>query len=269
MKFLLLLLFVLFIPIAHAEQIQVGDITVKYKKIGQGDPILLISGTGNQLEFWPSDLIHKLSKNHTVITFDNHGIGNTTFGYKKFTMKQFALDTDLFLEKINVTKTDVLGFSLGGMIAQELALFSNKIDKLIISSSHCGGSQTTPASKEIMNILNSKLAPTEKKEKLRTIIYPKGFDFDTLPKSSEIVTDKAVAAQQNAIANWKGVCDSIKNIKLETLVIVGKQDNFTPSSNSQLISKNIKGSKLIQIDGGHPLGFTNAKYADSILFFLD
>lgn len=267
LKFLLFLLFILLLPVASAEQVQVGDISIRYNIEGQGDPILLINGFGNALDSWRPALIEKLKENHTVITFDNRGVGNTTSGDKKFTIQQFAKDTDLFLSRINVNKTDVLGTSMGGMIAQELALFSNKIDKLIIASSHCG-QDITPPSKEVQKLENLK--PSELKEKLPEVIYPEEFNFSTLPKSSEIVTDKTIAAQQKAILDWKGTCDKLKNIKQETLVIVGKHDNFTPPPNSVLIAKNIKGSTLIQVEGGHPItAMYPDKFANIILLFLN
>lgn len=266
MNIVFLFVLTLLMPVVHAETVKVDDISIKYNKIGQGEPIVLISGTGNPLDFWPRKLLEKLAENHTVITFDNRGIGNSTMGDKKFTIKQFARDTDLFLSKLNITRTHILGYSLGGMIAQELALFSNKIDQLIIASSHCGGKQMVPASKEVINILNdTKLTPTEKKQELRSVIYPKGFE---LPKSSEIVTDKAILLQQKAIAEWEGTCDRLKDINLETLVIVGKNDNFTPPLNSLLISKYIKGAWLIQTEGGHGTSRQDSKYADIILLFL-
>jgi len=271
LKILLLLLFIVFLPIANAENIKIDDITMKYNKVGTGEPIILISGWGNPLDYWPPDLIQKLSKNYTVITFDNRGIGNSTSGSKSFTIKQFAQDTYSLMNKLNITKAHVLGYSMGGMIAQELVLaHPEKVNKLIIQSSHCG-QNITPASSEIMKILTSTtLTPTQMKEKLKPLLFPIGYNFSTLPKTTEIVNDKPMKSQQNAIVNWKGTCDVLKNIKQSsTLVIVGKTDNFTPPPNSVTMAKNIKGSWLIQLDGGHPIGFTNSKFADSILLFLN
>jgi pimeloyl-ACP methyl ester carboxylesterase len=156
---------------------------------------------------------------------------------------------------------------MGGMIAQELALFSNKIDKLIIASSHCGQDITQP-SKDIQKL--NDVRPSELKEKLLKVLYPEGFDFSTLPKSSEIVSDKTIAAQQKAILDWRGTCDKLEKIKQETLVIVGKHDNLTPPPNSALIAKNIKGSSLIKIEGGHVIAAVYPdKFADIILLFLN
>lgn len=66
--------------------------------------------------------LDKLGSNHTVITFDNRGIGNTTSGDKQFSISQFANDTSGLLDALNVKKADVMGWFMGGFIAQELAL---------------------------------------------------------------------------------------------------------------------------------------------------
>ena len=81
-----------------------------------------------------------LSTNHTVIVFDNRGIGNTTVGSKNFTIEQFAADSAGLLDALKINKSDVLGYSMGGMIAQQLTLnYPDKVDNLIIYASYCGG----------------------------------------------------------------------------------------------------------------------------------
>lgn len=272
LKFLLSLLLVLFVPVANAENVDIGDIEVEYHKMGNGDPIILINGFGNPLDYWPPRLLDELKQNYTVITFDNRGVGNSTAGEKKFTIEQFAEDTNKFLDAINITKVHVLGFSMGGRIAQELALsHPEKIDKLIIYATACSGTRQIPADSQVMEILSDeKTKPTEMKKKLKTALYPRGFDFSTLPKSKEIVSDKTLSLQQKAIANWSGVCNELNNIQKPTLVIVGTKDNLTPPANSLLIAKNIPGAWLIKIEGGmHPVMFQYPeKFTNIILFFL-
>jgi pimeloyl-ACP methyl ester carboxylesterase len=266
MKFLLLLLYLLFIPVASAEQVTVDDISIKYDIQGKGDPILLINGFGGRLDSWSPAFIQELAENHTVITFSNRGVGNTTAGDKLFTIKQFAQDTEQFLEAINVTKTDVLGFSMGGMVAQELALTSNKIDKLILASSHCG-QRLAELSEEVIDAINSE--PSEIRQKLIEINYPEWFDFSNLPKSQEKISERSIIAQQDAIAYWPGTCHELDDIKQETLVLVGKDDVMTPPYNSIVMAKNIPNSTLIQIEGGHSMAeIYPEKVANIIMFFL-
>jgi pimeloyl-ACP methyl ester carboxylesterase len=261
---------ILLLPFVNAETVKVDDITMKYNKVGSGESIILISGWGNPLDYWPQELIQKLSEKYTVITFDNRGIGNSTTGTKSFTIKQFAQDTYLLMNKLNITKTHVLGYSMGGMIAQELVLaHPEKVNKLILQSTHCGQNQIPPST-EVMNILaDASLTGTQKKAKLQPVLFPTGYNFSSLPKSSEIVTDSAISKQQSAITGWKGTCDVLKNISKDTMAIVGKTDNFTPAGNTATMASKIKNSWSIYLNGGHPIGFTSDKFTDSVLFFLD
>src|SRR3712207_1363151 len=72
-----------------AKKVHVGDIDIAYKIFGKGDAILLISGSGNVMDVWPSSMLQQLSSNHTVIIFDNRGFGNTTSGTRPFSIEQF------------------------------------------------------------------------------------------------------------------------------------------------------------------------------------
>ena len=64
-----------------------GDIEVAYKTFGMGEPILLISGSGNVMDVWPSHFLNELAKDHKVTIFDNRGVGNTTEGTKPCSVK--------------------------------------------------------------------------------------------------------------------------------------------------------------------------------------
>ena len=107
-----------------AKKVRVGDIDIAYKTFGKGDPVLLINGYSFAMDSWdPTVLLDTLSSNHTVIVFNNRGIGNTTPGdEQKFSISLFANDTAGLLEALNITKADVLAWSMGGRIAQELTL---------------------------------------------------------------------------------------------------------------------------------------------------
>jgi hypothetical protein len=93
------------------KKIQVWDINIAYKVFDNGDPFLLISGSGLVMDAWEPSLLKELSSNHTVIIFDNRGVGNTTIGTKPFSIRQFANDTVGLLDALKIQNADVLGFS--------------------------------------------------------------------------------------------------------------------------------------------------------------
>jgi hypothetical protein len=127
-------------------KVKVGDIDVSYKIFGKGQPLLLIPGFSQTMDMWDPIVLNNLSSNHTVIIFDNRGIGNTSAGIKSPSIQQFANDTAGLIDVLGIKKpVDILGLSMGGFIAQELTLLHpEKVNRLIIHASSCGGKESLP-----------------------------------------------------------------------------------------------------------------------------
>jgi pimeloyl-ACP methyl ester carboxylesterase len=146
---------------ARTEHIQVGDINIAYKRFGQGKPILFISGTSQTKDAWEPTLLSQLAAtNHTVIVFDNRGMGETTVGTKLFSIEQFANDTAGLLDALQIEKADVFGASLGSFIAQELTLnYPQKVDRLILHATYCGGNEAIYASGQAAETIMTLASP--------------------------------------------------------------------------------------------------------------
>src|SRR5919205_1261483 len=179
-----------------AKKVNVGDINIAYKLFGKGDPFLLISGSGLVMDAWDPTMLRDLASNHTVIIFDNRGVGNTTAGDKPFSIAQFANDTADLLDTLKIQKADVLGFSMASFIAQELALLHpDKVNRLVLYGASCGGKENIPQSPEVVKILsdfvNSNDSSHQDPEKLLSVQFPiswiKSHPNDiSLPQSKEI-----------------------------------------------------------------------------------
>jgi pimeloyl-ACP methyl ester carboxylesterase len=104
------------------QKVQIGDIDVAYKMFGKGDPIILFNGASDNMDAWDPSFISDLSSNHTVIVFDQRGIANTTIGSKPYTEQQLANDTAGLLDALKIPKADVMGYSLGSYLAQQLTM---------------------------------------------------------------------------------------------------------------------------------------------------
>src|ERR687898_2059842 len=121
-----------FLDNIETKKVRVGDIDIAYKIFGKGKPMLLIPGFSMTMDMWDPNMLNRLSSNHTIMVFDNRGIGQTTAGNdpQKFSISQFANDTAGFLDALRLNNSssnnnqpiDILGLSLGGFIAQEFAL---------------------------------------------------------------------------------------------------------------------------------------------------
>ena len=255
---------------AQTEHVQVGDINIAYKRFGQGKPILFISGTSQTKDAWEPTLLSELAAtNHTVIVFDNRGMGETTVGTKPFSIEQFANDTAGLLDVLNIEKADVFGVSLGTFIAQELTLnYPQKVDRLILHAGYCGGNEAIYASGQaletIMTLNSPQILHNMTAEQQAMILAQIMFPPEWLEEHPEILntvvqltpvrsaTPEIIQQQGLAVGTWKGSCDRLSGITQPTLLIVGDQDLLTPAANSVMMAQRIPNSWLVIIQGtGH------------------
>ena len=261
------------------EKVHVGDIDVAYKMFGKGDPILLISPAQADMNAWLSPNLSELSSNHTVIVFDSRGVGNTTTGNRPFSIQQFANDTAGLLDALKIQKADVLGYSLGSFIAQQLAVtHPDKVNRLVLVATSCGGKESIPPSPElpkmVIDIIN-KIAndtPVTSQEVKALLsqswgtgwlkLHPNFLETIPIPEAKDLfpsITPNNNLKQLKAggdwtATNWNGICDELRKISIPTLIITGTDDTSVPTQNSLIIAGKIPGAWLVQIkDAGHQL----------------
>ena len=262
------------------KKVHVGDIDVAYKMFGKGDPIILFNGASDNMDAWDPSLLKGLASNHTVIVFDQRGIANTTAGSTPYTYQQLANDTAGMLDALKIPKTDVMGYSLGSYLAQQLTLmYPNKVNSLILVGSSCGGKDHTPKPPEFIKlqseIVNKSLhnIPITHEEIKSLVSASVGSGWARLhPESLNIPANTTSLQQlkpgltpeitnnQNNVGkhwednpNWTGTCDDLAKLAKPTLVITGTDDNlYQPHVNSLKIAEKIPGAWLVQIkNAGH------------------
>jgi pimeloyl-ACP methyl ester carboxylesterase len=262
------------------QQVRVGDIVIAYKHLGKNNakPIILITGNGATMDTWSPLLLEQLIlSNYSVTIFDNRGTGNTTEGAKQFSISQFAKDTAGLLDRLRIQKADVLGWSLGSYIAQELTLANpDKVNNLILYASGCGCQSATPTNpKIIQTVTNASLSWQQRIEKNIPFLFPtKWFrenpDYlNYVPIPRESVSAQAIRNQLEAVANWTGTCNAISNITQSTLVIVGTDD--APLQDALMLARKIPDSWIVQIrDAGHGLMYQYPReFNRAVMTFLE
>ena len=197
------------------------------------------------MDAWEPSTLKNLSTNHTVVIFDNRGVGNTTTGTKPFSVQQFANDTAGLLDALKIQKADVLGFSQGSFTAQWPAItHPEQVKRLILSAASCGGKESISpspeflkSSKDFINNLTRGIATP-----------PPGFTLNTTMQQNKVGISWLAS-------NWSGICEQIRKISKPTLVIAGT-DDVVPVANSLIIAAKIPGAWVLQIKGaGHDLMF--------------
>jgi pimeloyl-ACP methyl ester carboxylesterase len=263
-----------------AKKVHVGDIDIAYKMLGKGDPILLFNGASDGKDAWHPSFLEGLSSDHTVIAFDTRGIGNSTTGSKPYTYQQLANDSASLLDALKIPKADVMGYSLGSYIAEQLAImFPDKVNSLLLVASSCGGKDHTPKPPEFIKLQsdivnkslnNVSISHEEMKELVSASLgsgwirlHPESLDIPaniTTLQQLKPGLPPEIANNQNNVGkhwednpNWSGACDELAKLAKPTLVITGTDDNmYQPHVNSLKIVEKIPGAWLVQIeDAGH------------------
>ena len=249
----------------ETKKVRVGDIDIAYKIFGKGKPLLLIPGFSMTMDMWDPNMLNRLSSNHTVIIFDNRGIGQSTAGNdtNKFSIAQFANDTAGFLAALkldgsrsNNQPIDILGLSLGGFIAQEFALtYPDKVDRLTLLVSSCGGKESIPPQIS-PEAFRSMVSGNASKELFLSTLFPKEWikeNIDYISKNFVFPMGKIPAQnlllQSQAAGNWTA-CDRLSNITNPTLIVAGTEDITAPPANSAMMAERIPGAWLVQMGGG-------------------
>ena len=255
----------------------IKDITLNYETTGSGSPILLIMGYTGNLTWWPQEFTNQLSKQFHVITFDNRGAGQSQRGKSPYSIQLLAEDAVNLLDHLGIAQTDVLGVSMGGMIAQEIALrHPKRVDRLILACTTSQAKVTSFLSKNTIMLGKSYLsdAKTRTRPLMSNMIFDQGF----LNRAPQEKTDSIIAAlsenpmdplmkatQLKAIAKFK-TTNRLHQLQSETLVITGTKDSMINPKASKVLAKKITKSKLELLkDHGHGFIFENPQHSARVV----
>ncbi|MBK9739921.1 MAG: alpha/beta hydrolase [Actinobacteria bacterium] len=266
-------------PVQYAT---VGGATLGYRSAGSGPPLVLIPGSSNTMAEWDPRMLDELATSHRVIVFDNRGAGTSTGSVERLTIASMARDTAQFIAGVTSGRADVLGWSMGGFIAQELAIrYPERVRRLVLASTDCGGPGTAPPTERALRILTD---PDATQADRLSILFPKnrigaGVAWSTAigdafaangyqPPNSFTVSpataqEQSLAAGPRWLGEGRGTCDRLARITQRTLIGAGRRDVVSPSVNHKTLSTGIPRSSVsLYEDAGHAflfqpgLGFT-------------
>jgi pimeloyl-ACP methyl ester carboxylesterase len=130
------------VRVAHTRLGSVG-----YRVVGSGPPLVLIMGYGWTMEDWDPRLVHALARHNRVVMFDNAGVGRTQQLPEPVTIREMANQTSALIDTLRLGKPEVLGWSMGGIIAQALAvLHPAQVRRLVLCATYPGNGQAVAPS---------------------------------------------------------------------------------------------------------------------------
>lgn len=249
---------------ARTEYLNVGDARFAFRRLGltAGTPLVLLQHFTGTIDAWDPAVVNSLAERRPVIAFNNLGIGTST-GRTPDTVEQMAADAEAFLRGLGLLKVDLLGFSLGGMLAQVLAAqHPGLIRKIIIAGAAPRGGE-----EHLLQVVDDAFArgapdvrlplfftPSEESQSAGRAFVARatGRKEDRDPDTGDDVSEP----QAKAIIGWCASKDegeaTLLAIVQPALIVHGSDDTMFPSINAYNMFKAMKNAQLIIYpDSGH------------------
>lgn len=254
-----------------------------YVRFGHGTPLLLITGYRATVSEWNSAFVDALAADHDVIVLENPGVGRSVTDHVPQTMEGMADTVSDFIDAMRLRDVDVLGWSMGGMVVQQLAIdHPHQVHALVLMSTTAAGSRATPVSSHVTEVLSgTSPAPFDA---IMGVLFPPDAQAQAVrcfrsgmfqPAGyGHVAVSKATAdAQSQAMAAWwrdDEAFHALSRISASTLVLVGDKDAVLPPQNASLLAATLPHATLAAWpDGGHAVMYQDPQgLAASINRFL-
>lgn len=230
---------------------------------GEGEPVILVMGLG-----YPSDMWFRISpalaKHYRVLMLDNRGAGRTgDVPGAPYTVEMMADDVLAVLDAAGESSAHVVGFSLGGLVAQEIAMTAaDRVRSVVLACTHPGGAHTVwdPDALELLS-QRSSLTAEEAAEASIPFNYASGTPRERIEEDWAVrlplaCTPAGYLAQAKGTAAWSGF-DRLPSLRVPALVLHGQDDRLVPAVNGECIAKNVPGAELVLIPDANHLFLTD------------
>lgn len=239
-----------------------NNVSLRYELSGEGPALCLISGYRLHGAAWPKAFVESLSCRFSVLMFDNRGTGLSDKPANGYDLDVMAEDVAGLLNGLGWPRAHVLGFSMGGAIAQELAIRNpERIDRLVLFATFPGGLFGIPAPWSVLRRLFNLegLSPDEAARQIWPVTYsaaylaahPDAVEAQMRREIAHPTPDHAARGQGVAIRAFSSFL-RLPQIQAETLVATGTEDALVPPGNSRILASRIRGSRIALLSGlGH------------------
>jgi pimeloyl-ACP methyl ester carboxylesterase len=227
-------------PIAN-----LAGININYRVYGEGEPLVLIMGFGTPLSMG-IDQVRFFKKHFRVVAFDNRGVGRSDKPRGPYSTRIMAEDTAKLMDYLGIGKAHVMGISMGGMIAQELAInHPDKVNKLVLACTYAAQDENSGDTEEVAELWRQKAAPKRFLSAMVSLSFNKPLYRYSIGLLAKIFTlflgfedEIGLSGQMEACRNHNTL-DRLRLITAPTLVIVGTKDRvIKPTSSEVIASKN-------------------------------
>jgi 3-oxoadipate enol-lactonase len=259
---------------------RVGDVELSYERSGSGPPLLAINGMSGTLLSWGEPFLAPLRESFDVIVYDHRGAGESSrieapavqevpasredsaVQEVPLTIPQLAQDAAGLLTALEVDSAHILGISMGGMVAQELALaHPERIRTLVLGCTYCGGEGSSLASPAVGRRLVESMRSGDRERALRTAweicVSPRHVEDPELYAAYRAIALKRRVAREVIMLQMRAIAAHDTSARLSqleppTLIVHGTADELIPVQNAHVIAGHIPHAPLELLDGtGH------------------
>jgi 3-oxoadipate enol-lactonase len=236
-----------------------GEVTLSFQRGGSGPPLLLIMGMSGTFAHWNEPFLEQLRASFEVIVYDHRGVGQSSPLQGELSTALLARDAAGLLDALELDAAHVLGISMGGMVAQELALAAPaRVRTLALGCTYCGGPGSSLASSAVMQRLAQAMSSGDRAQAVRaaweTNLSPAyaadAAAFELFRNIRAVPVPVIMAQVQACLAHDTSA--RLNELQMPTLIVHGTADEMIPVENAELIHRYIPGSRLEIFEGiGH------------------
>lgn len=248
----------------------INEVSLAYDLEGSGEPVILIAGLSVPRVVWIMQTA-QLATEFEVLSFDNRGAGESST-VEEFDLKDMASDAQQLMQYVGWSSAHVVGISMGGMVAQEVALsYPESVRSLTLIATMAGGASQVLPNLEVYNSFGLDSDPDERAKNLLNAVFGEEFRnanpfvMENIAKfffSRETISAYEQLGQVLAIARWSnegGTESRLDQLDVPTLLLHGEKDELVPCDNGRLIAEKIPNAKLVTFpNAGHAVNFERA-----------
>ncbi|RAZ91149.1 alpha/beta hydrolase [Mesorhizobium hawassense] len=269
---------------APTRYIEGGGIRFAYRRLGPstGTPLVLLQHFSGNIDAWDSAVVNTLTVDRPVIAFNNAGVGRST-GQTPDNIAAMARDAVAFIELLGLSEVDLLGFSLGGCVAQQIAAEHGRLVRklILVGTAPKGGEE------HLLTVLQDAFSQTDAPDPRLPLFFTKssasqsaGLAFLKRAKmrQEDRDTDNGGAVtdpQAKALITWCATPDpdhaTLRAIRQPALVVSGSHDSMLPADNAYAMFKALSSAQMILYpDSGHGALFQHHElFVSHVRTFLD
>jgi pimeloyl-ACP methyl ester carboxylesterase len=240
---------------------------IAYYSFGGGSPVLLVTGFRSTLSEWNATFLAALAQHHTVVVFDNRGVGRSIPDATRFTVGDMARDTAALIDALKLRRPTVVGWSMGGSVVQQLAIDDPAaISRMVLMGALAPGAPGVPIPPAVLAKLSG--APGVTFDDIMAVLFPAAsvaeaercFQQEMYRPGDyrpSAIPSAVTAGQSALLAVWAGddaAAALLPKVRIATLILSGTEDDIVSVRNAHALRRLLPRSRLLEVDdAGHAM----------------